>query len=205
MKASMEKIIALDADGVLLDYHAAYRQAWAEAFNELPSLKDRHAYWAMDRWDVRQLSGDELRQFRARFNEKFWSSIPALPGAVSACQQLVEAGYKLVCVSAIETQFKRARLNNLIRCQFPIDQVIATSNDATRISPKAQALHALKPIAFVDDFAPYLNGVSNEIHAALILGEPNGSPNVDDNLTWADSQHADLLAFSTWWLSEKHR
>ena len=201
----MEKIIALDADGVLLDYHAAYRQAWAEAFNELPILKDRFAYWAMDRWDVRQLSGDELRQFRACFNEKFWSTIPALPGAVSACQQLVDAGYKLVCVSAIETQFKDARLQNLISCQFPIDQVIATSNDATSMSPKAQALHALKPLAFVDDFAPYLKGISKEIHSALILGEPNGSPNFGANLTWADSQHADLLAFSTWWLSEKHR
>ncbi len=46
-------IIALDADGVLLDYHVAYRSAWHKAFNHLPTLKDPNAYWPIDRWDVR--------------------------------------------------------------------------------------------------------------------------------------------------------
>jgi phosphoglycolate phosphatase-like HAD superfamily hydrolase len=34
-------IIALDADGVLLDYDAAYRGAWERAFGESRHIKNR--------------------------------------------------------------------------------------------------------------------------------------------------------------------
>ena len=78
-------VIALDADGVLLNYHAAYRQAWERAFGYLPESRDSMAYWPIDRWDVRHLEGVELDQFRASFDQDFWASIPAIPGAVSAC------------------------------------------------------------------------------------------------------------------------
>jgi len=37
---AMKPIIALDADGVLLDYHHAYARAWAEAFGHPPALRD---------------------------------------------------------------------------------------------------------------------------------------------------------------------
>ncbi|WP_308427004.1 5' nucleotidase, NT5C type [Undibacterium macrobrachii] len=112
-------IIALDADGVLLDYNAAYRKAWEKAFGELPALRDANAYWAMDRWGVNRLTGKELEQFRASFDESFWNSIPALPSAVSACEALCAAGFELVCVSAIDSHFQAARLQNLRDCGFP--------------------------------------------------------------------------------------
>lgn len=40
----VKPIIALDSDGVLLDYHASYRSVWHKAFNQLPALKDANAY-----------------------------------------------------------------------------------------------------------------------------------------------------------------
>lgn len=197
----MKPIIALDADGVLLDYHHAYAKAWAKAFGALPALRDPLAYWPIDRWDVRRLAGDELAQFRACFDHHYWSTIPAMPGAVDACRALVAAGYALVCVSAIEPQFRAARLANLCDAGFPITRVIATDNAGVDASPKAAALRDLKPVAFVDDFLPYLRGIPTGIHAALVLREPNGSPNVGDNLVWAHSRHADLADFTTWWMS----
>lgn len=126
----MKPIIALDADGVLLDYHHAYARAWAKAFGRLPAVRDPLAYWPIDRWDVRRLAGDELAQFRACFDHHHWSSIPAMPGAVDACHALVAAGYELLCVSAIEPQFAMARLQNLRQCGFPIERMVATSNAA---------------------------------------------------------------------------
>lgn len=45
-------VIALDADGVLLDYNLAYAAAWQRAFGFYPRERDRCAYWAVDRWDV---------------------------------------------------------------------------------------------------------------------------------------------------------
>lgn len=196
-------IIALDADGVLLDYHAAYRRAWDKAFGALPELRDPKAYWPMDRWDVHRLEGDELVRFRTCFDQDYWSSIPAIPGAVSACEDLCEAGYELVCVSALASHFQAARLQNLRDCGFPIERVIATANMATGRSPKAEALRELRPVAFVDDFLPYLLGIPTDIHAALVLREPNGSPNIGDDLALAHSQHADLAAFASWWISRR--
>lgn len=99
-------IIALDADGVLLDYNAAYRLAWERAFGQLPDLRDSNAYWAIDRWDVYRLEGTELAKFRTCFDEQYWKAIPAIPNAVKACEELCSAGFELVCVSAIESDLQ---------------------------------------------------------------------------------------------------
>jgi len=82
-------VLAIDVDGVVLDYAAAYRQAWARAFGILPDERDPQAYWPHDRWAVRRLDGEKKRHFRRQFDEGFWSTIPALPGAVSGpCQSM---------------------------------------------------------------------------------------------------------------------
>ena len=196
----MKPTIALDADGVLLNYHHAYRHAWHKAFGVMPQLRDPLAYWPIDRWEVRHLVGNELDHFRACFEEEFWSTIPAIAGAVDACVRLHEEGYELVCVSAIETKFQAARLHNLRDCGFPIGRVIATDSAVSQISPKAAALSELNPIAFVDDYLPYLKGIPRHIHSALILREPNGSPNIAEDEVATYSQHNNLEAFVQWWL-----
>lgn len=194
-------IIALDADGVLLNYHEAYRQAWCRAFGVLPGLRDAQAYWPMDRWQVERLAGEALEQFRAQFDEQFWATIPAIDGAVDACRRLDATGYGLVCVSALPEKFREARLQNLRDCGFPIEQVFATDGALGEVSPKAAALQELKPVAFVDDYLPYLRGLPAEIHVALVLREPNGSPNIGKDIVAAHSQHSDLADFAAWWLA----
>lgn len=193
-------IIALDADGVLLNYHEAYRQAWHRAFGVLPGLRDAQAYWPIDRWRVERLTGEALEQFRNQFDEQFWATIPAIDGAIDACRRLKAAGYGLVCVSAVPEQFREARLQNLRDCGFPIEEVFATEGIPGEVSPKAAALQKLKPVAFVDDYLPYLRGLPAEIHAALVLREPNGSPNAGKDMETIHSQHSDLADFVAWWL-----
>ena len=104
-----KQIIALDADGVLLDYNQAYPRAWERAFGVYPKEKDPDAYWALDRWDIKWLDGDRLDQLRAAFDAEFWETVPAMPGALEACNALQAAGYTLVCVSALQKQFASAR------------------------------------------------------------------------------------------------
>lgn len=43
------RVIALDADGVLLDYGLAYATAWPKAFGVYPRERDAKAYWPIDR------------------------------------------------------------------------------------------------------------------------------------------------------------
>ena len=197
-----QHLIALDGDGVLLDYNRAYASAWQRAFGHFPKERDPHAYWAMDRWEVERLSGERLDQFRACFDESFWTTVPALVGALEACQRLSAAGYEMVCVSALHPNHAEARLRNLRDLGFPIQRVIATSNAEKDRSPKAEVLAQLRPVAFVDDYLPYFKGISTEIHAALVTREPGGTPNTGLELQSVHSQHTDLAAFAGWWLNK---
>lgn len=193
-------IIALDADGVLLDYGLAYAGAWQKAFGTYPGERDSLAYWPIDRWEVERVEGERLDRLRRAFDDEFWSSIPPIPGAVEACHKLATAGHELVCVTALPEEFRAARERNLRLHGFPIDLVHATDNVATPASPKADTLNILKPTAFVDDYLPYFIGVEPPIHRALILRGSAGTPNVGDLSDHTDSQHTDLLAFANWWM-----
>lgn len=122
-----------------------------------------------------------------------------IDGAIAACNRLVASGFNLICVSARDTQYRDARLSDLLSCGFPIDDVMATPDDGSIERPKAKALTGLLPTVFVDDFAPYLRGVPPSVHRALILREPNGSPNIGEVLTLADSTHTNLTEFAGAW------
>jgi phosphoglycolate phosphatase-like HAD superfamily hydrolase len=194
------KTLALDADGVLLDYNQAYAALWERAFGVRPLERDPEAYWARDRFGLAPLEAAELAHFRSHFGEAFWAAVPALPGAVAACEALVSAGYELVCVSALPPEFADTRLRNLRGHGFPIERVLATGHDAGTRSPKADAINALAPLAFVDDYLPYMRGVAATVHKALVMRGPGGSPNTGPELADVHSQHGDLPAFSRWWL-----
>jgi len=194
-------LIALDADGVLLDFHLGYASAWQRAFGQAPAERDPQAYWPMDRWHVERLDPARRLQLRAAFDEHFWTTVPAIAGAVEACHRLSEAGFDLVCVSALELEFEAARLRNLRDLGFPIERVIATGNAAGERSPKADAIAALQPIAFVDDYIPYMRGVPGHVHTALVLRAPNGSPNAGPDMVLAKSVHDDLAGFTDHWLA----
>lgn len=194
-------LIALDADGVLLDYHLAYADVWARVFGQRPRERDPQAYWPMDRWEVEQLAGEALARLQAGMDEQFWSSVPAIESAVTACHALHDAGHRLVCVSALPLRFADARLRNLRDLGFPIERVIATGRAEGLGNPKAEVLAELRPAAFVDDYLPFLAGLPAQTHAALVLRQSRGSPNVGPALESVNSQHADLAAFASWWLS----
>ena len=55
---SVKPIIALDADGVRLDYGLAYASVWERAFGHRPLKRDKDAYSPLDRWAVEFLKGE---------------------------------------------------------------------------------------------------------------------------------------------------
>lgn len=194
-------LIALDCDGVLLDFHLGYAAAWERAFGVAPAERDSQAYWPMDRWQVDRLGFDQRSAFRAAFDEEFWTTLVPIAGALEACHRLHEAGFELVCVSALEQAFEAARFANLRAHGFPIDQVIATGHHEGARSPKAEAIHLLDPVAFVDDYIVYMRGLPAYVHTALVTRAPNGSPNVGPDMALAKSIHPDLADFADYWLA----
>jgi hypothetical protein len=198
---SRPSLIALDADRVLLDYSMAYATAWDRAFGARPIERDPTAYWSIDRWDVERLTGPSMEQFRACFDDGFWSAIPAIQGALVACRKLHDAGHSLICVSALDARFEAARLRNLRDLGFPIERVFATPVQVIAESPKARIIKALIPAALVDDYLPYFSGVPSGIHKALIHRGRTGSPNIGPDLSCVSSEHVNLAGFADWWLA----
>ncbi len=196
-------ILALDADGVLVDLHVGFARAWQRAFGVYPEERDPQAYWPQDRWDVEPLDAEQRLLLRAQFGPSLWETLPAIDGALDACHRLHDAGHELVCVTALEARLQGARLRNLRSLGFPIERVLATGHVEGERSPKADAIEALRPVAFVDDYIAYMRGVPAHVHTALVLRAPNGSPNVGDELKLARTVHQDLAAFADHWLGTK--
>jgi len=193
-------LLALDGDGVLLDYLEGYAEAWREAFGTRPAVRDPLGYGPLERWEVPRLDAEGRAQFRQHFGSKFWSSMPAIPGALDACVRLHDAGFELVCVTALDTEFEASRLQNLRALGYPIERVYATPHNDGHPSPKAAMLTNLRPVAFVDDYLPYLRGVPAEVHTALITRGATGGPNSGPEMALAKSKHVDLAEFANFWL-----
>lgn len=193
-------IIALDVDGVLLDYSSAYALAWQRAFGTHPIEVNPHAFWPHERWGIPWLEGEQLKQFKAQFDEAFWSTLPALPGAIEACHQLVDAGYELIAVTAIDSQWLRARMKNLQLHAFPILEVIATGGAVPdQPNPKAEVINRILPDVFVDDYPPFLEGIHAEVHKVLIYPPQRGG-NADEQIGVFESTHPTLSVFAQEWL-----
>ena len=126
--------------------------------------------------------------------------MPAIPGAVEASVRLHDAGFELVCVTALDSEFESSRLKNLRALGYPIERVYATPQDGGHRSPKADMLAELRPVAFVDDYLPYLRGVAPDVHTALITRGATGGPNAGPELALAKSTHLDLAEFADFWL-----
>lgn len=204
MNDCAQRVLGLDGDGVLLDYHEGYAQAWCAAFGERPVVSNPDGYHPSQYWDVSRLEDPEARHhFRAVLHAPdTWSRFPAIPGALEACEALVEAGYSLVCVSALRDDFLAAREANLSDLGFPLSRVWLTGKSLAR-NPKQNALLALNPLAMVDDYLPYLQGLPPGTWRALVKGRPAFNPNGNTDLKPSDSVHHDLVHFARWWLTER--
>lgn len=196
------KTIVLDCDGVMVDYISAYVNVWEKVFGEKPELVNPNAYWAKDRYSkIRDLSDKELFEFKSHFDCNFWRKVPALPGAVEACNALADAGYKIIVVSALSKLFEIHRYIGLKEQGFNIEGVIAVGDPTHSYydNPKCDIVNSIRPIAFVDDFLPYHQGVHPVIHKALVTRGADGGPNTGFEAV-VNSAHPDLVDFVDWFL-----
>ncbi len=141
-------ILALDADGVLVDLHVGFARAWQRAFGTYPAEADPQAYWPQDRWHVPPLDAEQRLQLRARFDEQLWATLPAIAGAVEACHRLHDAGHELVCVTALDAGFQAARLRNLRQPGLPDRARAGDRSCRRRAQPQGRRHRGAAPRGF---------------------------------------------------------
>ncbi|CAF1142700.1 unnamed protein product [Rotaria sordida] len=198
-------IIALDCDGVLLDYHATFARIYEKAFEKQLSIVSPKSYDVTIKYNV-QFTPEEKDQFNALWNSEAWRTMPMLDGALQACHLLHQAGYELVCVTGMSAQFTDHRLENLRSHGFPIDRVITTGSDKQNPSnnPKKQAIEELHPVVFVDDWRRHfkdIQGVNTKF--VFIDHEYHDDPEQHGNIYY-DVKYPSLLAFVNDFLEGEH-
>ncbi|UJR17104.1 hypothetical protein I4U23_004000 [Adineta vaga] len=197
-------IIALDCDGVLLDYQTTYAHIYRKTFGKEVTLVAPKAYYASVRYGI-TWTPEERSRFRAAWDADAWRTMSMLDGALEACQLLHAAGYELVCVTALRQCFTEHRLENFRLHGFPIDRIISTSVDKEdrNKNPKKHAIEQLRPIIFVDDKKQNFKDIEGgQTKFIFIDHELHGDPYRDEDIYY-DAKYSSLLAFTKDFLKDK--
>ncbi|CAF4840669.1 unnamed protein product [Rotaria sp. Silwood1] len=197
-------IIALDCDGVLLDDHATFAQVYEKAFGKQLTVVSPKSFRAVDMYGVK-FTSEEENHFYAVWDTEAWRTMPMLDGSLEACHLLHQAGYELVCVTAMSPQFTDHRLENFRSHGFPIDRVISTGYDGENPgnNPKKQAIEELHPVVFVDDSRRNFKDIQGVHTRFVFIDKYHDGPNRHENIYY-DVKYPSLLAFVHDFLKTEH-
>jgi hypothetical protein len=143
--------VALDCDGVILDFLSQFRAVANYALGR-DVEEGENVYDLNKRFNLQPHERDHI--MKIFHHEGFWSNLPALPGAIDGARALQDAGHRVVVVTAIDDDFKSARLDNLRRLGFKPDEIYCVGAHSGHT--KGEAFHVEQPHAIVDDRLVYL-------------------------------------------------
>lgn len=168
----MEKVIALDCDGVLLNYIDTYQKIYEEMFNTKISVVNPRSFTADTHLGINWKGRDkEQAAFYDLFAEKGWKSMIALPGAVEATHHMKDLGYKVVIVTSMPEDKAMDRASNLQNVGVYFNDVIACGSHSKAVAGvnlKEPHLKKLKPEYFADDLLSNFYNVSDITKCILI-------------------------------------
>lgn len=149
----MRSIIALDADGVILNFHDKFALAASEILNR-PIHELNSSYSLERRFGI---TSDELTRVWDHFAQsQYWRTIEPLDGAIAAIQDLRKSGHdEIHVVTAIPEKHRLDRHHNFKRIGFE-PHAIHCVEHTTRYA-KVPPIEAIRPLVFVDDRIEHLH------------------------------------------------
>lgn len=172
------KIIALDCDGVLLNYNEAYGRALEQFLGIKPNIVSPESYFCHNYFDVK-LKPEQKTEFFKFFNDKGWATMTDLPQSIEATKKLRQDGYKIIVVTSMPKMAQEMRHQNLLNLGFAIDATIATGKKQNNINPKKSYIEVLSPEYFVDDLVENFHNIDSPTHFVLVDNEAPDSPNLN--------------------------
>lgn len=168
----MSKIIALDCDGVLLDYIETYQKLYEEMFNVKITPANPRSF-NVDKnlgidWSGRE---DKQAEFYELFAEKGWKMMNPLPGAIDATKHMVDMGYEIIVVTSMPEEKALDRAMNLRNVGIPFKDVVACGSHSLAkdgVNLKEKHLKKIKPEYFADDLLSNFHNVSHMTKCVFI-------------------------------------
>jgi len=140
-----DSIIALDADGVLLDLNEAWRAQACDILNRPVSL--RHQAFEMTR-----RYGISAKEEELVWQSFHWSDFPTIDGAAEGVEQLHALGREIHVITAIAREHRDLRLDNLSHLNIPAENIHCTGFNQS----KSHVLQTLRAHVYVDDRPEYV-------------------------------------------------
>ena len=88
----MKDRLAIDGDGVIFDYQAAFPRVWKKAFGTELKLVEPNAFYGWRAYGVVWDGPAQQLRFEQHFEAEDWAELPLMAGADEACALLDRAG-----------------------------------------------------------------------------------------------------------------
>lgn len=161
------KVIALDVDGVLLNFMPAFDQAASE-FLKRPINVQKNEY-QMDYYHLGkrvQATDEEGAQIlQHMIKTKMYENLQPLEGVKEALEAIKAEGFKIIVVTALPEEAREMRLNNLKNI---LDLVPDEMYCVGMGMSKGDTLKKVNPDIFIDDRIDYLASASFIYHTAWV-------------------------------------
>jgi len=140
-----KKLIALDVDGVIMDFMTQFLRVHNERYNTRITRDDITSF--MPHGSVAELiTESEWDESFAWFEDNGgYATLEALEGARTALQAILDAGHEIVFVTARHSKFKGETEMSFILNKLPLKKIYFAPRG------KTARLKAIKPDIFVDD------------------------------------------------------
>ena len=161
------KVIALDVDGVLLDFMPAFEKAAEEVFGRKMDIhKDEYKmdYYHLSK-RINTSEEEVAKVLNYMIETGVYANLKPLPGAIEAVKAIQEAGFKIAIVTALPEAAKESRLLNLKNYLGLVpDEIHCVGMGMS----KGDKLREINPDVFIDDRIDYLASAPFIYHLAWV-------------------------------------
>ncbi|MCL4525554.1 MAG: hypothetical protein M1492_03470 [Gammaproteobacteria bacterium] len=165
----MNRIIALDVDGVLADFDAHWRQC-AEQVLGRNILQVNEDYQLRTRYGLHPARGLTRQEYDAvwrAYHDGEWSRLPLYVHAADLIYALEDLGCQIWAVTSIDVRHRAARAESLAGL-IPAGRIVCVGHAASA-SAKADVLRDLGAVAFLDDHPANINAALYAVNLSVLL------------------------------------
>lgn len=178
--------VALDADGVQLNFDLGFRITASKALGRELELLNPRAYSMRERYGM--TPKENATAWEAMMTEPAgWRGLPALEGAKEAVDALKKAGKRIIVVTKIPSDVVDLRAENLKKLGLHFDDIVVTKMGN---NCKTEALSKIKPALFVDDRLDLVRKASfvpDKFWIDLGHEQDEGHENADETVGYSNS------------------